>query len=93
MDRLFTPEILGTLAGAVIAVRLIVEYTKEYVDQWTGGKLPTFFYAVLVAYVAIFGSGAILHGLGNGMWFAHLFNGPLIAVVAGIMQKDKPPQG
>lgn len=90
IDRLFTPEMLGTLAGAVLAVRLVVEYTKEYVDQWTNRRLPTFLYAVLVAYVSLYGSGAILGNLGHGMWFAHLFNGVVVAVTSGIMQKSGP---
>ena len=92
LDRLFTPEILATLAGAVIAVRLVVEYSKEFVDKWTEKRLPTFLYAVLMAYVVLYGAGAILGQLGNGMWFAHLFNGFLVAVAAGVMKKPDPPK-
>jgi len=95
MDRLFTVEMLATLAGAIFAVRLVVEYTKEFVDRWTGGKLPTFLYALSVAYFVIYGASALTHQLSGGMWFAHLFNGFLIAVGAGVMQKkaDPPQQG
>ncbi len=95
IDRLFTVEMLATLAGAIFAVRLVVEYTKEFIDKWTAGRLPTFIYALGVSYLVIYGAGALLQQLGDGMWFAHLFNGFLIAVGAGVMQKktDPPQQG
>lgn len=89
--ELFTVETLATLAGAILAVRLVVEYLKEFVDKLTNGLLPTFLLALLVAYIALYGSGALLGTLGGGMWFAHLFNGFLVAVAAGTMQKPKPP--
>jgi hypothetical protein len=89
LTELMTPTTLATFAGAVLVTRLIVEHTKGFVDDATGRGLPTFLYAVLVAYTALYGASAILGTLGGGMWFAHIFNGFIVAIAAGVMEKRK----
>lgn len=94
-QQFYTLAFLATYGGATSAVRLFVEYTKQFVGKawqsmgykWT--DLHKFAYALIVAYFLVYGVAVITNTLGNGMWFAHIFNGPLVAVVAGAMQKPK----
>jgi hypothetical protein len=74
----------------ILALRVWVEYTKDYVDRLTGGRLPTFAYAWIMAYVILYGVGALTRTLGGGMWFVHIFNGPLLAVAAGVLGRKAP---
>jgi hypothetical protein len=92
-QQFYTLAFLATYGGAASAVRLFVEYSKSFVgDAWrkaTGQEFNTFLYALLVAYFLVYGTGYLTGTLRDGMWFAHIFNGPMVAIVAGAMQKPK----
>lgn len=90
-QTLFTVAYLGTFTGAVVAVRYVVEYTKDHVRDWTQDKLPIYIYALLWSWVVLFGAHALLGMLGGGAWFADFFSGFLVAGAAGAMQKPKAP--
>lgn len=87
-QALFTVLYLATFAGAVVAVRYVVEYTKDQVRRW----IEPFAYALCWAWVILYGSHAILGKLGGGMWFADFFSGFVVAAAAGGMQKPKGPE-
>lgn len=86
-ETLFTVAYLGTYTGAVVAVRYVVEYTKDWVYKVTRDRLPGFIYALLWAWVVIYGAHSILGMLGGGMWFADFFSGFVIAAAAGAMER------
>jgi hypothetical protein len=92
-QQFYTLTFLATYGGATSAVRLFVEYTKDILgDAWfttTGRQMNVFLYALVVAYALVYGTSYLTNTLGNGMWFAHIFNGPMVAIVAGAMQKPK----
>jgi hypothetical protein len=91
-SQFYTLAFLATYGGATSALRLYVEYTKGFVGEWftaaTGREFNTFVYALFVSYVLVYGTGALTDTLGKGMWFAHIFNGLAVAVVAGAMQRQ-----
>lgn len=90
--QLLTPETIATVGGMILALRIWVEYTKESVDKLTKGRLPTFWYATLVAWVLVYGVAGFTGTLTPFWAFVHFFNGPILAVMAGILaKKSKAP--
>lgn len=87
----FTTDNLATVATATIALRIVVEFTKEYVDQWTKKRLPTLFYALLWAFFILFGVQVVRHQLSAENAFLNVFNAFLMVGLAKIMVKDQPP--
>lgn len=87
----FTIETLATLSTATIALRLVVEFTKDYIDQWTRGKLPTQFYALLWALVILFGVQAVQGIVTVENAFLNVFNAFLMVGVTKMMDlPDRP---
>ena len=85
----FTIETLATLSTATIALRLVVEFTKEYIHQWTKGKLPTMFYALIWAFIILFGVQAVQ---GTFSWpnaFLNVFNAFLMVAITKVMDMEK----
>lgn len=87
----FTLATLATIGGSAAGVRIFVEYTKDYVGalfptRW--GKMQKRMYALLVSYLTVYGVALLTNTLAE-TWFAHIFNGVLVAVMAGAMQKPK----
>ena len=88
-QTLFTLAYLGTFTGATVAVRYVVEYTKDHVRAWTQDRLPTNIYALLWAWVVLYSAHAALGMLGDGTWLTDFFSGFVVAAAAGAMQKPK----
>lgn len=85
----FTIETLATLSTATIALRLVVEFTKGYVDEWTKGKLPTMFYALIWALVILFGGQAVQGTLSVENAFLNVFNAFLMVAITKVMDLEK----
>lgn len=88
----FTVAILATTLGSAAALRLFVEYTKGMLDGlWmriTGKHAQTFVYALIVAYILVYGVSFLTGTLNAQTAFANIFNGPLVAVLAKFMVNE-----
>ena len=84
----FTLESLAVLSTAAVALRIVVEFTKGYVDRWTQGRLPTMFYALLWALVILFGVQAVAGTLTVESAFLNVFNAFLLVAVTKVMDLD-----
>jgi hypothetical protein len=94
-DSLFTFDALATLAGASLLTYLVVQYTKNLLDQAL--HIPTDLYAVVVG-ATILVLAQLASGASAGDWRIYvlsLANGFLIAATAGKLNDAalKPPGG
>lgn len=81
----FNVQTLATVAGATIALRIVVEFTKDYVDRWTNKRLPTLFYALLWAVFILFGIQGVMGVLTWENAFLNVFNAFLMVALAKVM--------
>ena len=86
MDKLFTWEVIGTLAGASAIAYLIVSYTKRAIDTFWPKWLGTDIYAVLISFLILLAATGF--NSGKLTWsnvVLALFNAFLVAATAGKM--------
>lgn len=76
--ELFTWEMLGTLAGAVAAVFLLVQLTKQVVPLW----IPVRIYAWLLAWGILTLAAFVLGSFSWPIVLLNLFNGAVVALTA-----------
>lgn len=82
---LITWDYLKTISGAAFMTFLIVQYTKNLLDQYKWLKVPTDVYAVLVAYVVYLTSqlSGDVDAYDWKVYVLSFFNAFIISMVAG----------
>lgn len=85
-----TLQTLAIFGSAAAVLRIIVQHTKKDVDRWMGKRLPTFWYAVLLAFLVITARDAFTGQVSFAGVFLNVLNAFLLAVATKTMGDDKP---